>query len=252
MRKTITFFIAFLLIASTGISQEKTTKKSKEFNKTKLEEMREIAMQKARQMNQAQIQEPDYAQLSRRPYSRTASLSMYYTRETFGIAPVYKHRINRDVLFVAELGVFNADKRSYEEYAGLSRVGGNNQFKRNAMLIPIYGGFRKGFFKNGKLRNYYPYIGGGAGPVIGVGEQTTDYNRYWNYWSSRYQVRLTGSAYLMAGVEFYSTKTWFVDAYVRYRHLRFGQEVGSWKNFSGFSIGLTFNRGFGGGYQLLR
>ncbi len=253
MRKTVTILLAFLLISSVGFSQEKTKVKSKEFNKTELEKMQEMALKKASKNNPAKTKDPRYSSaFFATPYVRTASLSMFYTRETFGIAPVYKQRIDRDVLFVAELGIFNAVKKSLEEYSSPVNLGNQNYFRQNAVLIPFYGGVRKGFFREGRLRNYYPYIGGGAGPVIGIGEQISGFDQRWNIMYSDYKVRFTGSAYLMAGMEFYSTNKWFVDLYLRYRHMQFSRDVGSWRNFSGLSFGFTFNRGFGGGYQLLR
>ncbi|MFC1564335.1 hypothetical protein ACFL6G_05325, partial [candidate division KSB1 bacterium] len=245
MRKYIIFSLAFLLISSTGFAQKKTVKKE-EYNKTKQEEMQEFAQQKAKKMQQGNYVDQEQEYYSARGYNSAASFGFFYIRDTFGMAPVYKQRIDRDVLFVAELGFFNAAKKYYETSAHQSFYNPENMQKSNAVLIPLYAGLRKGFFLEGKMKNYYPYIGAGAGPVLGIGQQ-----RY-NYMYSHYTARVTGSAYLIAGTEFYSTKKWFFDVYVRYRHMRFGKMVGEWRNFSGLSIGFAFSRGFGGGYQMLR
>jgi hypothetical protein len=171
-------------------------------------------------------------------------LNSSYFRNTFGMNSIFSHRFRRDFYFVGESGYFSTN--SFLNNTGLnsSPIGQSLPGNASVTLIPLYAGVRKGFFLNrSSLKNYYPYVGAGAGAVFGFG-QIQDFNNY------NRSFEVTPSAYVVFGTEIYTFKKIFLDLGVRYRYLTFADNLALWQDFSGF----TFNFGFGYGFgmRLLR
>jgi opacity protein-like surface antigen len=122
-------------------------------------------------------------------------------------------------------------------------IGGVRGDVTEATLISLYAGVRKGFMLNNKLRRFYPYIGTGAGPVLGMVFDRQGLESDWSH-------QFAPSAYALIGTEIYTNNRMFVDLSFRYRYLVFNNNFINRKNFSGLSIGLGF--GYGLGKQLLR
>lgn len=169
-------------------------------------------------------------------------------RGSFGFSSFFNHRLGSDMFVVGEIGYFYTNSnRAYT--SSLDRVineqlnGFPNSDIFEATLIPLYAGIRKGFLLNNWLKRFYPYIGVGAGPVLGMG-----YIRQQQFTDRSFQV--TPSAYALIGSEIYTNNRIFFDLSLRYRYLTFNDNLANWKNFSGLSVGLGF--GYGLGKQLLR
>ncbi len=167
-----------------------------------------------------------------------------YFRNAFGMNSIFSRRLRRDFYVVGESGYFYTNSNLTN--SGFNSVPFGQSFPGNASvtLIPLYAGVRKGFFLNrSSLRNFYPYVGAGAGTVFGFG-QIQDFN------NNNRSFEVAPSAYVMLGTEVYTFKKIFIDLGVRYRYLTFANNLALWQDFSGF----TFNFGFGYGFgmRLLR
>lgn len=169
-------------------------------------------------------------------------------QNVFGFSTFLNHRLNRDMFLVAEIGYFYTNSNraftSSLDRAINERLNGvPNSDIFEATLIPLYAGVRKGFLLNNRLKRFYPYVGAGAGPVLGMG-----FIRQQQFTDRSFQV--TPSAYALIGSEIYTNKRLFFDLSLRYRYLTFNDNLANWKNFSGLSVGFGF--GYGLGKQLLR
>ena len=176
-------------------------------------------------------------------------------RGSFGFSSFLNHRINSDMFLVGEIGYFF--KSSNPTYASVfdrsvneQLNGGLNSNVFEATLIPLYAGVRKGFFLNNMFKRFYPYIGAGAGPVVGMGFSRVSTGGPFPVQTTNRSFQVAPSAYALIGSEIYTNKRIFFDLSVRYRYLNFNNRLANWNNFSGFSIGLGF--GYGLGKQLLR
>lgn len=184
------------------------------------------------------------------PGKSVVNMSLLQTR--FGFTSFYTHRLRQNVYLVGELGYFytSSDVMNRDINDPLGRWVDErlNPYYHardlyEVALYPVYGGIRRGIILQNSLKRFYPYVGAGAGPVLGMGFMRDQFG-------SNRSFQLTPSAYVMVGTEIYPTNKWFLDVSVRYRYLAFGRYLANWKNFSGFT--LNFGFGYGIGQQILR
>ncbi|MFC1562309.1 hypothetical protein ACFL4Q_04865 [candidate division KSB1 bacterium] len=244
MKKFVLLIVSAIILGAVFplTAQVVPTKVAKgDYNQSELDRHR---MQTLRMIENYQQIPTDYIQHnSPAPSMNKGFVNTFFLNNRFGVNTFYSYRVGQDMHLVGEFGYyFRSQNDQYPTI--MNRINSRIEDVSNAMLFPMYFGVRHGFFSN-LTSHFYPYIGAGFGPAVGVGYVRNDYN------SSHYNFQLAPSGYLITGVELYTFKKMFFDLNVRYRHLKFGNNVADWNNFSGFSFALGFGYGFGG-MQMLR
>jgi len=222
------------------------TYKDQEYNQSKIHRLRTQVYQRVQKQAAPKVGINPDGFLGKSVFNT----SFFQTR--FGFTSFYTHRLSQNVYLVGELGYFynSSDRMNRNINSPLDRWVDErlNPYLHTrdlyeVALYPVYGGIRRGIILNHSLKRLYPYVGAGAGPVLGMG-----YIR--NKFVSDRSFQLSPSVYAMVGTEIYTNSRWFFDVSVRYRYLTFGRYLANWKNFSGFT--LNFGFGYGIGQQILR
>ncbi|MFC1553822.1 hypothetical protein ACFL7D_04225 [candidate division KSB1 bacterium] len=164
-------------------------------------------------------------------------------QNSFGFSSFYNHRLQQNLYLVGEVGYFftssnRANDSFYDRILGFN----NNDFYE-ASIFPVYAGLRKGFTITNMFKRFYPYIGVGGGPAVGMG-----YIR--NGSSTTRNFDYAPSYYTVIGSEIFTNNKLFFDISIRYRYLVFNDYLANWKDFSGVSFNFGF--GYGIGTQILR
>jgi len=229
--------------------KETGNNKNEEYSQSQILSIRRHFFQHAQQTaaNQQQERQPGpRVRVNPDGFGSKGIVNAFLFQTRIGFTSVYTHRISQNLYFVGEFGYFtNSQNRArsslYDRITGFYNRARGDLYE--VELWPVYGGLRRGVVLKNSLKRFYPYIGAGAGPVLGRG-----YVRNMLVTDTIY--RLVPSAYAIVGTEIYATGKWFLDLSIRYRYLTFSRYLANWKSFSG----VTFNFGFGYGIgqQVLR
>jgi len=226
-----------------------------EYNQSKIHRVRTQFYQHALQVAAMQQQKKQAAPkvgINPDGFPGKSIINTSFLQTRFGFTSFYTYRLRQNLYLVGELGYFynSSDlmNRNINDPLGRWVDERLNPYYHTkdlyeVALYPVYGGIRRGIILKNLLKRFYPYVGAGAGPVLGMGFVRDQFG-------SNQSFQLVPSVYAMVGTEIYTTNKWFFDVSVRYRYLTFGRYLANWKNFSG--ITLNFGFGYGIGQQILR
>jgi len=220
---------------------KRTSPVKQEYNQSRIDQMRLYY-----QLRAAQMRAPETRYVtSTNPgeYVGKGFVNTFFFHNTFGINSFFSRRIRQDLYLVGEFGYFSKTRDNVYPSMYYNLMGRTMPVS-SAMLFPLYAGVRRGVTFINSLKRLYPYVGAGAGPVLGVGNMPDTFR-------SHYSVAFAPSLYAIAGTEIYAHRKWMLDFNIRYRYLRFHDALANWRNFSGVSFAIGFGYG-GGGMQYLR